>query len=105
MVEDRLVPDEVINLAHKPEEAADIIVESLAYIGVFAPKPATFDKGAFKFTGAFDLDDEATNTVWNFLIRTGIFIDESKVGPDRVSIEQKTAEMLKDASNGFLTYE
>lgn len=91
MVEDRLLPDEVINLGHKPEEAADKIVESLAYIGVFASKPATFDKGAFKFTGGFDLDDEAVDTVWNFLIRTGVFVDESETSPGRVSIEQKNS--------------
>ncbi len=98
-----LEPDEVINLDPNREEATNKLVEALSYMGAFAPSPATFDKDAFKFTAGFDLDDEAVNTAWDFLLRTGIFVDESKTSPGRVSIEQKTVDMLRDTKNGFLT--
>lgn len=49
------------------------------------------------------MDDEAVETAWNFFNRTKILSDESKVGEGRVSIDQKTKDMLMNPSNGFLT--
>lgn len=104
-VEEILEPDEVINIHPMRKDAADKIVECLSYMGVFAAQPATLDIDAFKFTAVPELDDEAAYTVWNFFNRTGVFVDESKVGEGRVSIEQKTIDMLINPSNGFLTFD
>ena len=79
------------------------MIESLAYLGVFAPAPATFDKNAFEMTGGFDLDPEAADTIWNFFLRTAILNDESAKAQDRVSISERLTTMLLNPSNGFFT--
>lgn len=103
LIKDRLTYDEFLNLGFNAKEAADKIVESFSYLGVFAPEPSTFDKASFLFTGAFDMDDEAANTAWNVLLRIGLLKEEPEVGRDRVSIDQKTIDMLQNTSNGYLT--
>ena len=102
MVEDRLTPEEKRDLG---ENASDKVVESMSYLGVFAPAPATFDKNSFFFTGAggADLRPKEGDAVWNFLKRTGVLKDESSVNEGRVSISQKFVAMLIDSSNGFLS--
>lgn len=104
-VEEILEPDEVINIHPMRKDAADKLVESLSYLGVIAAQPATFDIDAFKFIAGSEFDDEAAYTAWYFLKRTGILVDESKAGEGRVSIEQKTIDMLINPSNGFLTFD
>ena len=102
MVADRLSPDEKQNLG---ENAADKVVESMAYLGAFAPEPATFDKGAFLATAGFGLEEKEVDTVWDFLKRTGALKDRADVNSGRVSVSEKFVEMLRDASNGFMTEE
>lgn len=98
-----ITSDEVINIASTRDEAAEKVVESLAYLGVFAPAPATFDKTAFEMTGGFDADPEASDTMWNFFLRTDILNDESAKAQDRVSISEGLTTMLLNPLNGFFT--
>ena len=89
------------------DKAADVVIESLAYMGVFAPEPATFDSDAFMATAGADLSSRVEGlTVVGFLERTGVFKeDESvKVGSSRrFSISKNITQMLLDPKNGFLT--
>jgi len=98
MVEERLTPEEKTNLG---ENAANKLVESMSYLCVFAPEPATFNKKAFAFTGGFGLEEKEIDTIWNFMKRTGILKDQSALDPGRVSVSEKFIGMLADTSNGF----
>ena len=86
------------------EVAADKVPESLAYLGVFAPAPATFDKDAFAFTAGANLLEEEGSTVWETLKRVGVLKDESATSsPGRYSISKELVDMLTNPNNKFLT--
>jgi hypothetical protein len=89
------------------DEAANKIIESLAYMGVFAPEPATFDTDAFMATAGADLSSRVEGiTIIGFLDRTGAFKEDETVevgSPRRFSISKNLTQMLLDPNNGFLT--
>jgi len=100
MVEGSLTPEEKRDLGG---DYLNKVVDSMSYLGVFAPAPATYEKNAFLFTGGQDLEEKEVDVVWGFLKRTGLLVDEVKVAPGRVSISEKLVNMLANPSNGFLT--
>jgi hypothetical protein len=101
IVKQLLTPEEVTTLGG--ENAADKVVDSVAFLGVFAPAPATFDKEAFLFTTSGDLPEKEGETIWNFCKKVGIIKDESFAGKERVSVSRDLVEMLSNTENGYLT--
>ena len=98
IVKQLLTPDEVKFLGE--EDAADKVVESIAYLGVFAPAPATFDKQAFFFTAVADLPEKEGEAIWSICNQIGVFKNEST---GRVSVSKDLVEMLGNTKNGYLT--
>lgn len=85
------------------EAAPEKIVESVAYLGVFAPAPATFDKGAFFFTAVAGVPEQEGEAIWNICKQIGVLKDESSAGQGRVSVSKDLVEMLVNTENGYLT--
>lgn len=106
-VKKALKPDEVKELSGV-ETAAEKIVESMSYFGVFSLDPdATLSKDAFAVTGGQDFNADEKNMVWNVFNRLGIvtkaedkFQDERF--PTRFKLVKGLVEMLSDHKNGFL---
>lgn len=97
IVKQLLTPDEVKFLGE--EDAADKVVESMGYLGAFAPSPATFDKQAFFFTAVADLPEKEGEAVWSICKQIGVLKDESA---GRVSVSKELVEMLGNTKNGYL---
>lgn len=75
------------------EKASELIAESLAYLGAFAPEPATFDLQAVaSVTG---LNEEEAFQVTNFAVQKGLL----KKHDDRYMMEAK----IKNLFRSFLT--
>lgn len=106
-VKKSLKPDEVKELGGV-ETAAEKIVESMSYFGVFSSDPdATMSKDAFAVTGGSDLNTNEIDIVWNVFNRLGIVTKaEDKFQDDHLPTRFKLAnglvEMLQDHKNGFL---
>ncbi len=81
------------------ENLAGLVADSVAYLGVFAPTPATFDEAAFFATATLGEPEKVGRIILGIDKRMGIMQDEPKVGPGRMSI---APEMKKMASQ-FLT--
>ena len=96
-----------INELGGEEVAPNKIVDTLSYLGVFAPAPATFDIHAFNATAGSDLPENESAQVFQFLKRTGLVKKEDidvDVGHGfRYSISPDIQQMLIDTKNGFLT--
>ncbi|HKC04873.1 MAG TPA: hypothetical protein VKC54_03310 [Patescibacteria group bacterium] len=101
IIQSLLTPEEITALGG--ENAADKVIDGLSYLGVFAPAPATFDRGAFLFTTSGIFDGNEGVKAWNICKQLGIFKDESEVDPGRVSISEDLKEMLENPENGYLT--
>lgn len=82
------------------ETALKKVADSIAYLGVFAPYPATFDKSAFLEIAAFELPTVEQERLWKINKRLELLKDESPVGKDRVSI---STELVTIAKNQFFT--
>lgn len=106
-VKKALKPDEAEELGGV-DMAAEEIVESMSYFGVFSPDPdATLSKDAFAVTGGSDFNTNELNMVWNVFNRLGILTKaEDKFQDERLPTRFKLAtglvEMLQDHGNGFL---
>lgn len=92
-----------------PDQAAEKIVESMAYFGVFATG-GTIDKTSFEFTGGQTLNRSERNTVWSVFEEIGIIkeatdIDQIKGLPKRYYLQDGLIEMLANPDNGYLTEE
>ena len=64
------------------DEAAEIITESFAFLGAFAPEPATFDTTAFEVVTV--LDPDIARHVLQFGVKMGLI---NKKG-DRYSVDE-----------------
>ncbi len=81
------------------EEAIQRITDATAYVGVFAPVPATFDLAAFSAVNARGLTEEQTNKVLEICKRMGV-IEDVEGRPGRMAVSR---EMVEIAKNQFLT--
>lgn len=106
-VKKALKPDEVKELG-EVETAAEKIVESMSYFGVFSSDPdATMSKDAFAVTGGSDFNTNERDIIWNVFNRLGIVTKaEDKFQDDHLPTRFKLAnglvKMLQDHKNGFL---
>lgn len=75
--------------------ASQKVADGIAYVSVFAPFPSTFDKAAFSATAAMELPAPEQDKLWEIDKRFGILKDESRVGPNRVSVSMQFVETAK----------
>lgn len=81
------------------EEAIQKVADGVAYLGPFAPAPATFDAQAFNRTAAFGLPEEQQKKLLELCKKMGV-IDDIKDQPGRMSVSK---EIVEAAKNQFLT--
>jgi len=101
IVSNLLTPEDKQILGGK-EAASTRVADSVAYLGAFAPSPATFDKAAFFAISAFGLSEPEAERLWEIDKRIGVLKDESSVGQGRVSV---SSELVNAAKTQFLTDE
>ena len=84
IVKSFLLPDDVALLGGEAGVASQKVSDSLAYLGVFAPSPATFDKQAFMFTAGGDFPEEESERILSIAQRLGVV----KAEGERFSVSQ-----------------
>jgi hypothetical protein len=92
---DQFLTEEDKRLLGEGETATQKVADSLAYLGPFAPEPATFNKEAFISVAAFGLPSVEQDKLWEIAKKLGILKDESKTGSGRVSVSSQFVEMAK----------
>mgnify|MGYP003395681095 CR=1 FL=1 len=75
------------------------VADSVAYMGPFAPSPATFDESAFSATAAFDLPPTEAKRLLEINRRMGV-IEDAPNQPRRFTVSEK---VVNAAKNQFLT--
>ena len=93
-----LTPEDIQALGGDSDLVAQKISDSIAYLGAFAPAPATFDKGAFMATAGFDYPAIEAERILSIAQRLGVIQSEPN---ERLSISQSMAVRLE----GLLTEE
>lgn len=95
-----LTPEDVQMLGGK-EAAAQKVADSIAYLGAFAPEPATFDEHAFSMTSTFGLPKEEAKRILEIDGRIGVYKTENKKFREetRFSVSKEQVKIYKQ----FLT--
>lgn len=96
IVEKLLTPDDMQMLGGK-EAAAQKVVDSIAYLGVFASEPATFDELAFDRTATLGLPKNEAKRILEIDGRIGVYKTEAEKfrGEKRFSISEEQANIYK----------
>lgn len=107
-----LLTDHEVNILGKaPIDAADKIVETIAFFYPFGSDPeATFDKEAFDMTGGDLFGVKENIQIWNTIRRIGVLEEakEVQMRPNelaRYRIAKGLVDILRDPENGYLTDE
>lgn len=81
------------------DHAITKVADSVAYLGAFAPSPATFDYVAFSVTAALDLPQVEARKLIEINRRMGV-IEDVASQPGRFTVSEK---VVNAAQNQFLT--
>lgn len=95
----QFITEEDLKVFGDKDSASQLVADSIAYLGVFAPYPATFSKESFLNTSTLGLPQDQAEKIWEIDKRIGVFKDESSVEKDRVSISEEQASIY----HNFLT--
>lgn len=75
------------------------MADSIAYLGAFAPAPATLDDETFFMTATLGLPKDEALKILEIDKRIGVLQDESAKAPGRMSV---SPELVKAARDQFL---